>query len=163
MGIAVRYDPPSSVGADRLANALGALAKYSPPLIVVDFGTATTLDAVASDGAYVGGAILPGISIAGQALVSHTAKLPQFEYKEPERAIGRNTVESLQSGMMLGYAGAIDSLVARFKQELGGNPKVISTGGLGELFFGLSDAIEAHEPNLTLEGIVIAYDRIMHR
>lgn len=159
LGIEVRYDPPHAVGADRLANALGALAAYEPPIVVVDFGTATTFDAVASDGAYVGGAILPGVKVSSDALVSKTAKLPQIEFKAPERAVGRNTVESLQSGIVLGYAGAIDALARRISGELGG-AKIIATGGLGGLFMGICETLEAYEPELTLDGLAIAYERL---
>lgn len=159
LGIEVRYEPPSAVGADRLANALGALAKFAPPIVVVDFGTATTFDAIAADGAYVGGAILPGVDVSTQALVTHTAKLPQIEFRAPEHAIGTTTVESLQSGIVLGYAGAIDALARRISGELSG-AKVISTGGLGGLFTGLCETIETYEPELTLDGLAIAWERI---
>lgn len=159
LGIEVRYEPPTAVGADRLANALGALAKFSPPIIVVDFGTATTFDAISADGAYVGGAILPGVDVSTQALVTHTAKLPQIEFRAPERAIGTTTVGSLQSGIVLGYAGAIDTLARRISAELGG-AKVISTGGLGGLFLGICETIESHEPDLTLDGLAIALERL---
>lgn len=163
LGIEVLYEPASAVGADRLANALGALDKFDPPLIVVDFGTATTLDAVSREGAYVGGAILPGVSVASEALFARTAKLPQIEFAAPERAVGRNTVESLQAGTMFGYAGAINELVRRFKAELGEEVRVIGTGGFGAKFVGLCDSIEVFEPNLTLDGIRIAFDRLESR
>jgi type III pantothenate kinase len=160
LGIGVRYDPPSAVGADRLANALGALALVPAPLVVVDFGTATTFDAVDANRDYVGGAILPGIAISGQALVERTAKLPQIELLPPERAIGRTTVESLQSGIMLGYAGAIDSLVAKFRRELGAGAASLATGGYGEVFVEMCEGLDRYEPNLTLDGLAIAYDRL---
>ncbi len=160
LGIEVRYDPPSSVGADRLANAIGALSKYKPPIVVVDFGTATTFDAIAADGAYVGGAILPGVVVSTQALVGHTAKLPQIEYKAPAQAIGRNTVESLQSGIVLGYAGAIDALASQISAELGG-ATVIATGGLGGLFLGVCKMIESYDPDLTLDGLALIWERVL--
>ncbi len=160
LGIEVRYDPPHAVGADRLANALGALAKYAPPIVVVDFGTATTFDSIGADGAYVGGAILPGVMISTQALVERTAKLPQIEFKAPPFAVGRSTVESLQSGIVLGYAGAIDALARRIRAELGETTTIISTGGLSGLFTGVCETIQHHEPTLTLEGMAIAYDRV---
>lgn len=159
LGLEVRYDPPHAVGADRLANALGALAKYAPPLVVVDFGTATTFDAISADGAYVGGAILPGVMISTEALVSRTAKLPQVEFKAPERSVGRTTTESLQSGIVLGYAGAIDALAGRICTELGATT-VIATGGLGGLFLGVCETIQAYEPELTLDGLAIAFERL---
>ena len=159
LGVEVRYDPPRAVGADRLANAVGALSRYAPPIVVVDFGTATTFDAISRDGAYLGGAILPGVDVSTQALVGHTAKLPQIEYKAPAHAIGRNTIESLQSGIVLGYAGAIDTLARKISAELGG-AMVIATGGLGGLFFGLCEMIEGYDPDLTLDGLALIYERV---
>jgi type III pantothenate kinase len=161
VGIEVLYEPKAAVGADRIANALGALERFDPPIVVVDFGTATTFDAIDREGRYVGGAILPGVAVASQALAARTAKLPQVEFAAPARAIGRNTVESLQSGIVLGYAGAIDSLAGKFQEELGG-AIVLATGGLGKLFVGICEAIERYEPTLTLDGLVVA-DRRMSR
>lgn len=163
VGLPVDYDPPHAVGADRIANALGALAKFKPPIIVVDFGTATTFDSIDRTGAYVGGAILPGVGVSSQALVEHAAKLPQIDLVPPPSAIGKNTVHSLQSGVMLGYAGAIDALAARIDQELGGGATIISTGGLGRVFEGLCRSISAHDETLTLDGLVIAYERLKGR
>lgn len=159
LGISTTYEPPRAVGADRIANALGALARFSPPIIVVDFGTATTFDAIDASGVYVGGAILPGVIVSTEALVGHTAKLPQIEYVAPKRAIGRTTTESLQSGVVLGYAGAIDSLAKRMAEELGG-AAIIATGGLGKLFMGICETLESYEANLTLEGLAIAHSRL---
>jgi len=159
VGLEVTYEPPTAVGADRLANALGALQRYQAPIIVVDFGTATTFDAISSDGAYAGGAILPGVSISSQALFDRAAKLPQVEFRAPATALGKNTVHALQSGIMLGYAGAIDALAGKISEELGG-ATVIATGGLGSLFLGLCESIQEYEPTLTLEGLVIANDRV---
>ncbi|MGV3618298.1 MAG: type III pantothenate kinase [Fimbriimonas sp.] len=159
VGMNVTYNPPHAVGADRIANALGALDKYPPPIIVVDFGTATTFDSIDKDGAYVGGAILPGVGISSQALFDRAAKLPQVEFRAPETALGRDTVHSLQSGIMFGYAGAIDALASRISSELGG-AKIIATGGLGSLFLGLCESIEALEPTLTMDGLRIASDRL---
>lgn len=160
VGIEVTYKPPNVVGADRIANALGALALVKPPLVVVDFGTATTFDTIDATGAYIGGAILPGILVSSQALAEKTAKLPQIEFKAPKAAIGRTTVESLQSGLMLGYASAIDGLAKRIRLELGGEVTVLSTGGLGKLFVGLCSEIHRYEPNLTLDGLLIAHQRM---
>jgi len=160
VGLQVDYDPPRAVGADRIANALGALDRFEPPIIVVDFGTATTFDAIDSYGAYAGGAILPGIQLSSRALFDKAAKLPEVDFVAPDHALGRNTVQSLQSGIMLGYAGAIDSLARRIDGELGGNSKIIATGGLGSMFLGLCDSIESYEPNLTLDGLVIASKRL---
>jgi type III pantothenate kinase len=160
VGLAVDYDPPHVVGADRLANAIGALAQTTPPIIVVDFGTATTFDTINADGVYIGGAILPGLQVSAQALFGRTAKLPMVEFVAPTRAIGRNTVASLQSGIMLGYAGAIDRLAYEIARELGGTPAIWSTGGLGGVFEGLCPAIQRYEPNLTLDGLRLAFDRL---
>lgn len=162
VGLTVSYDPPHAVGADRIANAIGALAKYEPPIIVVDFGTATTFDVVDGDGVYVGGAILPGVAISTRALIEGTAKLPQIEFVAPQTAIGLNTVHSLQSGIMLGYAGSVDALANRIRQELGGKAKVLATGGLGKLFVGICETLEGWEPMLTLEGLVLAHERLNH-
>lgn len=163
VGLPVDYDPPHAVGADRIANALGALAKLRPPIIVVDFGTATTFDSIDRSGAYVGGAILPGVGVSSQALVEHAAKLPQIDLVPPPSAIGKNTVHSLQSGVMLGYAGAIDALATQIDKELGGGATIISTGGLGRVFEGLCRSISAHDETLTLDGLVIAYERLRSR
>lgn len=157
VGLPVDYDPPHAVGADRVANALAALDKYKAPAVVVDFGTATTFDTIDKNGVYVGGAILPGVSIASQALVEHTAKLPQVDLVAPEKAIGKNTVQSLQSGVMLGYAGAIDALAEQIDKELGGGATIVSTGGLGKVFEGLCRMIQRHDETLTLDGLVIAH------
>jgi len=142
-----------------LANALAALERFKPPIIVVDFGTATTFDAIDLEGNYVGGAILPGVQISSQALFDRAAKLPRVDYKAPAQALGRNTVDALQSGIMLGYAGAIDALATKIGKELGG-AKVIATGGLGGLFLGLCETIESYEPTLTLDGLLVASQRL---
>ena len=160
VGLTVTYDPPHAVGADRIANALGALELFSAPIIVVDFGTATTLDCIDREGRYVGGSILPGVMVSLQSLVGRTAKLPAIGLEAPSAAIGKTTVESLQSGVVLGYAGAIDTLVARASEELGGGVKVVSTGGLGKVFGPVCSTIEEHLPYLTLDGLRIAWDRL---
>jgi len=160
VGLPVTYEPPHAVGADRIANALGALAKYPAPIVVVDFGTATTFDTVDRNGVYVGGAILPGVQLSADALFARAAKLPSVEIKAPQRAVGKNTAESLQSGIAFGYAGAIDAIARRIDAELGGGSAIISTGGLGGLFVGLAETIQGYEPLLTLEGLLIAADRL---
>lgn len=161
VGMVVEYDPPRAVGADRIANALGALERFEPPIIVVDFGTATTFDAIDHRGAYLGGAILPGIQLSSRALFDRAAKLPEVDFVAPATALGRNTVHSLQSGIMLGYAGAIDALARKIDEELGGNSKILATGGLGGLFIGLCQSIASYEPTLTLEGLVVANERLI--
>ena len=152
-GIKVDYNPINSVGADRIANAIAGLSRYKPPFIVVDFGTATTFDVINPEGVYVGGAIMAGPITAIQALVSRGAKLPMVDLSAPESAIGKDTTHSIQSGVMFGYAGAIDALVARISKELGVAPKVIATGGLGKVFLGLCESIESYDEMLTLDGI----------
>ena len=152
-GVKVDYNPPNAVGADRIANAIAALAQYSAPIVVVDFGTATTFDVIDKDSVYVGGAIMAGPITSMQSLVSRTAKLPSIDLVAPETAIGKHTTHSIQSGVMFGYAGAIDALVGRIAEELGGKPKVIATGGLGGVFTGLCDSIESYDEMLTLDGI----------
>lgn len=162
VGLEVTYDPPRAVGADRIANALGALKLVNPPVVVVDFGTATTFDAIDASGAYIGGAILPGVELAMLALAGRTAKLPKVELSAPAQAIGRTTAESLQSGLMLGYAGAIDALAEKFTQELGNDPVLIATGGLSGHFMSLCKMLHRHEPLLTLDGLRLAWDRLAH-
>lgn len=159
VGLKVTYEPPTAVGADRLANALGALQSYNPAIVVVDFGTATTFDAIDAVGTYVGGAILPGVRLSSQALFNRAAKLPRVDLTAPKTALGRNTVHSLQSGIMFGYAGAIDRLAAEISSELG-EARVIATGGLGASFVDLCDSIEAYEPMLTMDGLLVAADRL---
>lgn len=152
-GIKIDYQPPTAVGADRIANAIGALAIFEPPIVVVDFGTATTFDVIDAEGTYLGGAILPGPLTSLQALVSRTAKLPAIELRAPETAIGKSTTHSIESGMMYGYAGAIDAISSRIAAELGNRPTVIATGGLGEKFLALCAELDGYEPMLTLDGI----------
>lgn len=155
LGIEVRVGMPrSQVGADRLCNAIGARALYGAPVIVVDIGTATTLDVVAQDGAFVGGAIAPGPATAAEGLYARAAKLPRVELRAPGQAIGRHTVEAMQSGMVLGLAGQVDGLVARTRAELGapGAP-VVATGGLAPLVAGESRTVDRIEPWLTFVGL----------
>lgn len=159
VGLEVVYEPPSAVGADRLANAIGALALFTPPVVVVDFGTATTFDVIDAQGRYIGGAILPGVQISSQALFAKAAKLPAVKFSAPETAIGRDTTHSLQSGIMLGYADAIDGLTARICCELGSPARVVATGGLGGQFLGICRRIESYEPLLTLDGLRRARER----
>jgi type III pantothenate kinase len=157
-GMPILYDNPKEVGADRIANAVGAYDLYGGPSVVVDFGTANTLDAVSNKGEYLGGAIFPGIEISMDALVGRAALLRKVELVEPKNVIGRSTVESIQSGAVYGYTGLIDSLVDRFRAELG-DAAVIATGGLAELLMPISRTIQHHEPWLTLYGLRIVYER----
>ncbi len=157
VGVEVRYQPPNAVGADRIANTLAALELVAPPIVVVDFGTATTFDCIDASGAYLGGAILPGALLGIEALARRTAKLPSIELECPEHAVGRNTVEALQSGLMFGYASAIDGICDRVEFELGSPLSVLATGGLGKAYMTLSRRLQRYEPNLTLDGLAIAW------
>ncbi|MEN6355493.1 MAG: type III pantothenate kinase [Armatimonadota bacterium] len=158
-GIKVSYHPATDVGADRIANAVAAHAKYGGKVIVVDLGTGTTLDAVSEDGEYLGGAIAPGIQISLDALVARAAKLTSVQLVAPSKAIGDTTASSLQSGMIFGFAGQIDALVDRFQQEMGGGARVIATGGLAPVIAEHSRTIELCDDLLTLEGLRIIHER----
>ena len=157
-GVRIRYDNPRAVGADRVVDAAAVRAMYSVPACVVDFGTATTFDAVSAEGDYLGGAIAPGIGIAAQALFERTAKLPRVELTRPPAAIGRNTPHSIQSGLLYGYVGLVEGMVARFKAELGPETQVIATGGLAEIIARETDVIDIVDPWLTLHGLRIVYE-----
>jgi len=159
MGMPILYDNPKEVGADRIANAVGAYDIYGGPAIVVDFGTATTLDAISAKGEYLGGAIIPGIEISLDALFARAAALRRIELVEPRNVIGKNTVESMQSGAIYGFTAQVDGLATRMKKELGGTPAVIATGGLAGLIAPLSSTIQYHEPWLTLVGLRIVWER----
>ncbi len=156
-GVRISYDDPKQVGADRVVDAAAVRALYGVPACVVDFGTGTTFDAVAADGDYLGGAIAPGIGIAAQALFERTAKLPRVDLTRPPSAIGRNTVHSMQSGLLFGYVGLVEGMVARFKAELGPDTRVVATGGLAEIIASETDAIDVVDPWLTLHGLRIVY------
>lgn len=155
-GMPILLKNPAEVGADRLVNAIAAFHAYHKSLIVVDFGTATTFDAISEKGEYLGGAISPGIGIASEALFLKASKLPRVEiFVPPAKVIGKDTIESIQSGIIFGYAGLVDGIVRRMQIEMGTDPKVIATGGLAELLCHVSETIEAVEPALTLEGLRI--------
>lgn len=158
LGIKVHYDNPREVGADRLVNAVAAVKKYKPPLIIIDFGTATTFCAVNENCEYLGGVILPGIKISLNALVERTAKLPKIEIVKPEHVIGKNTVESMQAGMYYGYAGSVDNIVCKMKESLGASTTVLATGGLARMIAGEAHTIDVIDSDLTLEGLKIIYD-----
>jgi len=159
LGIGVDYYPRHDVGADRIANAIGAHVKYGGKLIVVDLGTGTTLDAVSEDGTYLGGAIAPGIQISLEALFARAAKLTGVQLVPPDKAIGDTTAGSLQSGTIFGFAGMVDSLVDRFQVEMGGGAKVIATGGLANVIAEHSRTIEICDEMITLDGLRIIYNR----
>jgi type III pantothenate kinase len=158
-GIRIVYDNPREVGADRIVDVVAALHLYGPPpLIIVDFGTATVFDAVSADGAYLGGAIAPGIGIASEALFERAAKLYRVELDRPKNAIGKNTVAAIQSGTLFGYVGLIEGMVARFKKELGGRARVIATGGWAERLAKETNVFDAVDQNLTLTGLRLIYE-----
>ena len=158
-GVPILYQPPSDVGADRIVDAVAAIRKYGAPCIVVDFGTATTFDAINAMGAYLGGVISPGITISSDALFERAAKLPRVEIKRPEKVIGSATVEAMQSGLYYGYVGLVDDILRRMIAELGGSPRVIATGGLAPLIAKGSRYVEIVDETLTLEGLRLVYER----
>lgn len=158
-GLNIRYENPREVGADRIVNAVAGIEKYGTPLVVVDFGTATTFDYIDASGAYLGGAIVPGIGISAEALYQRAAKLPRIELAKPKTVVGRNTVTSMQAGIIFGYAGQVDGIVRRICKEFNVQPKVIATGGLAELISEESETIERVDSMLTLEGLRIIYER----
>jgi type III pantothenate kinase len=158
-GMPIKYENPQEVGADRVVSAVAALELYGGPCIVVDFGTATTFDAVSAQGEYLGGAIAPGVQISADALFAKTAKLPSIEIRRPEMAIGRTTVASMQSGLYYGYVGLVSVLIERIQAELGGNAKVVATGGFAPVIRSEIDAIDYEEPHLVLQGLCFLYHR----
>jgi type III pantothenate kinase len=157
----VLYDNPKEVGADRIVNAVAAFHKYRASLIVVDFGTATTFDCISEQGAYLGGAISPGVLISAEALFQRASKLPRVEIcARPKAVIAKDTVSSMHAGIIYGYGGLVDGMVCRIKEEMKPTPKVIATGGLAKLMADVARTIEVVEPYLTLEGLRIIHDKI---
>ena len=157
-GMPILYDNPKEVGADRIANAVGAYDLYGGPSIVVDFGTATTIEAVSANGEYLGGAIFPGVEISMDALFGRAAGLRRVELVEPKHVIGKSSVESIQSGMIYGFSAQVDGFVDRFVAELG-PCEVIATGGLAEPIIPHSRTVQHYEPWLTLFGLRIIFER----
>jgi type III pantothenate kinase len=158
-GMPILYENPREVGADRVVNAVAAFEKWKSALIVVDFGTATTFDAVTPKGEYLGGAICPGVTISMEALFRAASKLPRVEFQRPPHVVGRNTVHSIQSGLVFGYVGLVDGICVRMAEELGTRPKVVATGGLASLVAGISTAITEVDEQLTLDGLRIIHER----
>jgi type III pantothenate kinase len=158
-GMPILYDNPREVGPDRIADAVGAWDLYGGPTIVVDFGTATTFEAISKKGEYLGGAIFPGIDISLDALFGRAAALRRVELVEPANVIGRSTVESMQSGAVYGYTAVVDGMVQRFERELGASATVVATGGLAGLIAPLSETIDHHEPWLTLHGLRLIHEK----
>ncbi len=157
-GLRILYDSPRDVGADRVADAVAAIHLYGTPLILVDLGTGAVFNAISKEGDYVGGAIAPGLGIAAEALFRRAARLYRVELARPKSAIGRNTVAAIQSGLIFGYVGLVEGMVARFKQELGGEAKVVATGGYAELLAPETSAIDVIDPNLTLTGLRLIFE-----
>ena len=157
-GVHIKYEDPKAVGADRVADAAAVQALYSVPACVVDFGTATTFDAISEDGDYLGGAIAPGIGIAAEALFQRTAKLTRVDLTPPPEAIGRNTVNAMQSGLIYGYVGLVEGMVERFRAELGVSMTVIATGGLAPLMADQTQVIDHVDPWLTLAGLRVIWE-----
>jgi type III pantothenate kinase len=162
-GLRLSYRNPAELGTDRLVNAAAAYDHYKTDLIVVDLGTATTFSAVSHEGEYLGGAIAPGLGIAAEALFSRTAQLPRVELLAPAHVIGRDTVSSLQSGIVVGHAAMIDNFISRMQQELSGSPRAIATGGNAALIAPVSRTIQDVRPFLTLEGLELLYRRALKR
>ena len=158
-GISIRIDHPSSLGADRLVDAAGAYFTYGGPCLVIDFGTATTYDVITDKGEFIGGATAAGIGITANALSSMAAQLPEIEISRPEHLISKNTISSMQAGIVYGYIGQTEYIIDKIKKEYGENLKVISTGGLGKIIANQTDRIDIYDNNLTFKGLKIIYDK----
>jgi type III pantothenate kinase len=162
-GMPILYDNPAEVGADRIVNGIAAYEQFgrasARPVVVVDFGTATTLDAITAKGEYLGGAICPGVQISADALFQRTARLPRIEVRKPARAIGRTTVGAMEAGLFFGYVGMVEGLVRRMSEELGGNAVCVATGGLAEVIAPETPLIHHVDPDLTLQGLRIVWER----
>jgi type III pantothenate kinase len=158
-GIAIHVDNPQEVGADRIVNCVAAHEEFGGPTIIVDFGTATTLDLVTADAKYVGGVIAPGLNISAEALFARAARLTRVDIRRPPSVVGTNTVVNMQSGLYFGYLSLVDGLIARIKDEVRGIKKVVATGGLATLFADDSEHIDVIDPELTLKGLKIIWDR----
>jgi type III pantothenate kinase len=157
-GIKIRYEDPKAVGADRVCDAVAVLKFYGGPACVVDFGTATTFNAITKDGEYLGGAITAGVNLAAESLYTRAAKLPRIDLQRPPSVIGRNTIHAMQSGLLFGYVSMVEGMVTRFRSELGSDMKVIATGGMAEVIAKETQAVNFIAPWLTLDGLRIIWD-----
>ncbi|MDR7074873.1 type III pantothenate kinase [Fictibacillus barbaricus] len=158
-GLNIKYENPREVGADRIVNAVAAIHEYDSPLIIVDFGTATTYCYINEQKQYMGGAIAPGINISTEALYTKAAKLPRIEIAKPEGVIGKNTINAMQAGILYGYVGQVEGIVKRMKQQSAEEPTVIATGGLASLIAAECTLIDHVDPFLTLKGLLLIYDK----
>jgi type III pantothenate kinase len=158
-GISILYRNPTEVGADRIVNSVAAFEKYGGPLIIVDFGTATTFDVVSKKGEYMGGVIFPGIQISLEALFKNTAKLPRIDMQVPDKVIGKSTVDSIRSGAVYGFSGMIENVVKQIKNELGQSAHVVATGGIVDWVSSKTSVFDTLDPFLTLDGLRIIYDK----
>ena len=157
-GVRIRMDNPKEVGADRIIDAIAAHALYGGPIIIVDLGTAITFDTISKEGDYLGGAIAPGLPIAAEALFTHTAALPRIQLIPPKRAIGTNTIDAMQSGLIFGYVGLIEGIIARIQSELGGKVLVVATGGYASLFSAKTNIFDKVNSDLTLIGLRLVHE-----
>ena len=158
----ILYNNPNEVGADRIVNAIAGYEKYKTALIIIDFGTATTFDAISEKGEYIGGAIVPGVMISAEALFQRASRLPRVEiFQAPEKVIGMDTIDSIKSGIIYGNAALVDGMVERMSREMKIRPKIIATGGLAPLIAKLSYTIESVDINLTLDGLKIISERVL--
>jgi len=158
-GLEIKYNPPSSIGIDRIVAAVGAIEKYGKPCIVCDFGTATTIDAVNSQSEFLGGIITAGINLLADALFQNTSKLPKVAIKKPKSIIGNSTVHSIQAGIYFGYIGLVDGIIEKMIDELGEKPKVVATGGFAKLIAESSKKIDIIDETLMLEGLRLIYEK----
>jgi type III pantothenate kinase len=157
-GIRIRYEDPKTVGADRVCDAVAVMHLYGGPACIIDFGTATTFNALTKEGDYLGGAITAGINLAAEALFTHAAKLPRIDLQRPPNVIGRNTTHAMQSGLLFGYVSMVEGMVERFRKELGPGMKVIATGGLAEVVAKETPVVQHIAPWLTLDGLRIIWE-----
>jgi type III pantothenate kinase len=158
-GLPIRYDNPAEVGADRVANAVGALDRYGGPTVVVDFGTATTFDVISADGAYLGGAIIPGVEVSLDALFGRAAGLRRVELVPPRSVVGRTTMESVQSGVLYGTAAMVDGMIKRIVDELGGSATIVATGGLADVIVPHAANVDQLDPWITLHGLRLIWEK----
>ena len=155
----MNYPYPEEIGADRIVNAVGAIRLYGAPLIIIDFGTATTYCSINEQGQYCGGVITPGVKISMEALNEKASKLPKIEIESPMQVVGKSTIEAMKSGIFYGYVAQVDGIVTLIKNEMGGEPKVIATGGLAPILANAAETVDIVDPHLTLKGLFLIYEK----